>query len=135
MAMANNDVDRNSKGQFLVGHSRIGGRQLGSRNKLATAFSDDLYKKWKRYGPGCLDTLGKAAIGGDINAAKAMINAVGNHLPKQAIAEIYQVSMAANPEAMFQAAYDMALELINGRPPQAPKLIEHQDITELEEVD
>ena len=133
--MANNDVDRNSKGQFLVGHSRIGGRQLGSRNKLATAFSDDLYKKWKRYGPGCLDTLGKAPIDGDINAAKALVNAVGSHLPKEAIAKIYKVSLDANPAAIFQGAYDLALAMTSGTAPQAPRLIEHQDLTELEDVD
>jgi hypothetical protein len=132
--MSGKAVSRDTKGRFLTGHAVMGGRPIGARNRLATQFSDDLYKKWKRYGPGTLDALGKAAIGGDINAAKALINAVGGHLPKEAIARIYQVSMQANPAAIFQEAYDLALRMTNDTS-QPPRLIEHQDISELEEVD
>jgi hypothetical protein len=118
--MSGKTVSRDAKGRFLTGHAVMGGRPIGARNRLATQFSDDLYKKWKRYGPGTLDTFGKAAINGDIAAAKAFVGAVSGHLPREAVARVYSVNMAANPEAIFQAAYDMALEMANGT---APKMI------------
>jgi hypothetical protein len=69
------DLIKRNNGQFLKGSKGLGGRKLGSKNKLATQYSDDLYRKWKQYGPGCLDTLGKAAIDGDTQAAKAFVTA------------------------------------------------------------
>jgi hypothetical protein len=125
-----NSEDRNAKtGQFLSGHKVKGGRKLGSRNKLATQYSDDIYKKWKRYCRSCLDTLGKNAIDCDVTAAKAFVNAVCSHLPKEVTAKIFSASieLAGESAQQFALAYDLALQLANGEQPQEPLLIEHDD--------
>jgi hypothetical protein len=118
---------RNNKGQFLRGHAPIpgGGRKLGSRNKLASQFSDDLYAKWRRYGPSCLDTLAKAGKDGDIGAAKAFVGAVGGHLPKEAVSAIFSVDVSATSVDAFSTAYALALKLASGT---APRLIEHNEL-------
>jgi hypothetical protein len=122
--MANNGVVRNSKGQFLAGHSPTGGRKLGSRNKLATAYSDDLLWFWNKYGRAGLKKVGEAIQNGDLQAAKIALTTVGNHLPKEAVAAIFKVDMSTNSAEVFNRAYDLALQMTSGT---APKMIEYQD--------
>jgi hypothetical protein len=43
-------ADRNARGQFLVGHTGIGGRPRGARNKLGEAFLHDLHADWEKQG-------------------------------------------------------------------------------------
>jgi hypothetical protein len=43
-------------GRLVTGNSG-GGRKLGSRNKLATEFLDDLYAKWKKHGADVLERV------------------------------------------------------------------------------
>ena len=122
MSNARDLIKRNNAGQFLKGSKGLGGRKPGSKNKLATQYSDDLYRKWKQYGPGCLDTLGKAAIDGDTQAAKAFVTAVGQHLPKDVTAKMFSesIELPGDQAKHFAMAYDLALELAQ----QAP-MIEH----------
>ena len=48
---------RDSKtGRFLTGNNG-GGRKLGSRNKLATEFLDDLHAKWLKHGADVLERV------------------------------------------------------------------------------
>ena len=41
---------RANNGQFVLGHTGIGGRPKGSRNLLAEAMIDDLLHEWKAHG-------------------------------------------------------------------------------------
>jgi hypothetical protein len=43
-------------GRFVTGNNG-GGRKLGSRNKLATEFIDDLHAKWLKHGPDVLERV------------------------------------------------------------------------------
>ena len=43
-------------GGFVTGNNG-GGRKLGSRNKLATEFLDDLHAKWLKHGPDVLERV------------------------------------------------------------------------------
>jgi hypothetical protein len=54
-------VERNKTGQFVKGHGRVGGRKIGSRNKLSEAFLADLHKTWLRHGKKVLDRVAESA--------------------------------------------------------------------------
>ncbi len=43
-------ADRNARGQFLLGHTGMGGRPRGARNKLGEAFLQDLHADWEKHG-------------------------------------------------------------------------------------
>jgi hypothetical protein len=43
-------MERNDKGQYVVGHSGNGGRPKGSRNLLGEAMLADLYADWCEHG-------------------------------------------------------------------------------------
>src|SRR5262249_15513644 len=48
---------RNKAGQFQKGHRGIGGRKVGSRNKLSEKFLSDLHQTWLRRGRQVLDRV------------------------------------------------------------------------------
>jgi|SRR6516165_7126334 hypothetical protein len=50
---------RNSKGQFQVGHIGLGGRPKGSRNALGEQFLNDLRREWERSGNEALARVAK----------------------------------------------------------------------------
>jgi hypothetical protein len=50
-------VERTKTGQFAKGHGRIGGRKIGSRNKLSEKFLADLHKTWLKHGSKVLDRV------------------------------------------------------------------------------
>ena len=54
-------VERTKTGQFVKGHGRIGGRKIGSRNKLSEAFLADLHKTWLKHGKKILDRVAESA--------------------------------------------------------------------------
>ena len=122
-------IDRKPNGQFLKGSRGLGGRKLGSRNKLATAYSNDLLWFWNKYGRAGLKKVGEAIQNGDLQAAKIALTTVGNHLPKEAVAAIFKVDVSTKSVEVFNRAYDLALEMTRGT---APKMIEYQD-AEIEE--
>ena len=102
--MANNELIRDAKtGRFLVGH-KGGGRPSGSRNKLATAYSDDLLWFWNKYGRAGQKKVGEAIQNGDPHAAKIALTTVGNHLPNEAVAAIFKVDMNTNSAEVFSQA-------------------------------
>jgi hypothetical protein len=49
--------ERNGKGQFQLGHTGMGGRPKGSRDRLGQAFVADLYSKWQEHGTDVLDRV------------------------------------------------------------------------------
>ena len=70
------DDDRDPEtGRFLPGNSGNGGRKRGARNKLTTAFLEDLYDAWQQRGREIID----AAI--EQNPA-AVLRVIGSILPK-----------------------------------------------------
>ena len=62
MSQNNSETQTNgrdpSTGRFLTGNNG-GGRPKGSRNKLGTAFIDDLYSEWQRSGQAALKRMAK----------------------------------------------------------------------------
>jgi hypothetical protein len=50
-------ADRNARGQFLVGHTGIGGRPRGARNKLGEAFLQDLHEDWEKHGKSVIEQV------------------------------------------------------------------------------
>jgi hypothetical protein len=42
--------ERNDRGQFIMGHTGMGGRPAGARNKLAEAFLGDVLNEWENHG-------------------------------------------------------------------------------------
>jgi hypothetical protein len=53
----NLNFERSPTGQFLLGHTNVGGRPKGSRPKLAALFWDDLYDVWKTKGKKVLERM------------------------------------------------------------------------------
>jgi hypothetical protein len=51
-------IQRNGAGQFVTGHTGIGGRKLGSRNKLAEDLIRDIHTVWVERG---IDALRQTA--------------------------------------------------------------------------
>jgi hypothetical protein len=49
--------ERNKSGQFVVGHTGLGGRPRGSRDRLGQAFVEDFYQKWRSCGTAVLDAV------------------------------------------------------------------------------
>lgn len=63
-------------GQFIVGHTGIGGRPKGSRNKLGEAYIADMYERWQ--------ARGVEAINKTIDTQPAQfIRAIASILPQQ----------------------------------------------------
>jgi hypothetical protein len=49
--------ERNKSGQFLLGHTGLGGRPKGSRDKLGQVFIEDLYDEWRKSGKDVLSRV------------------------------------------------------------------------------
>ncbi len=93
-------------GQFLVGHSRCGGRQIGSRNKLTTEFLDDLYAKWRKHGAEVLDRVIR-------DDPAQFLKTVAAVLPKQ-LDETLNLNVSLFAEARdLNEAYKLAVEYMN----------------------
>lgn len=106
-------------GQFQVGHTGIGGRPRGSRNKLGERFVSDLLAEWKRSGPECLRRLASE------NPA-AFVRAVGNVLPAQLEAELDVRIGLFQQAADTNQAYRIAMAYLHNkiRNDDDPALIE-----------
>ena len=94
-------IERNATtGRFLKGHKALGGRPVGSRNKLATSFLDDLQRQWQRSGKRVLERTAE-----DDPVAFAKI--VASILPKEVLASV--ISVNANVDvSLFADAKDFA---------------------------
>ena len=68
-------VERTKTGQFVKGHARIGGRKVGSRNKLSESFLADLHKTWLKHGKKVLDKVAETA-------PETFLRVVGQVLPR-----------------------------------------------------
>jgi len=79
-------VERTKTGQFVKGHAALwGGRPVGSRNKLATSFLDDLQRQWMKSGKRVLERTAE-----DDPVAFAKI--VAGLLPKEVLASVISVN-------------------------------------------
>ena len=79
MAEANgNGADsgqRTKTGQFVKGHRGLGGRKVGSRNRLSESFLADLHAEWKRSGKKVLQRVAETA-------PETFLRVVGQVLPR-----------------------------------------------------
>lgn len=49
--MSEDPSQRNERGQFVAGHTSLGGRPRGSRNRLGEEFLEQLYVDFAKHGP------------------------------------------------------------------------------------
>lgn len=49
--------ERNQSGQFIVGHTGMGGRPKGARNKLGEAFIQALHDSFEQHGPETIEAV------------------------------------------------------------------------------
>lgn len=73
-------AERSKSGQFLPGHKGVGGRPLGSRNRLGEKFLDDLQAIWKKKGRAALERVAS-------DDPATLVKVVASVLPRQLIAE------------------------------------------------
>src|SRR5262249_11863847 len=66
---------RTETGQFVKGHRGLGGRKLGSRNRLSESFLADLHAEWKRSGKKVLARVAESE-------PAVFLRVVGQILPK-----------------------------------------------------
>jgi hypothetical protein len=97
-------------GQFVVGHSGLGGRPKGSRNKLGEKFVEDLYAKWRKHGKDVLDRVIK-------DDPAAFMRTVAQVLPKELDATL-NVNVGLFAEVRdFAEAYRLAKAYIGAEQP------------------
>jgi hypothetical protein len=112
----NKDIDgRDVKtGQFVMGHSGLGGRPKGSRNKLGEQFVADLHDAWLEHGKDVI-----AAVIRD--KPHEMLKAIVRLLPQQ-FDETLNLNVSVLAEIKdFTEAYRYALGIIGSN--KSPKLI------------
>jgi hypothetical protein len=111
----NNGRDTRS-GRFLRGNRAGPGRPVGSRNRLATKFLDDLHKQWRKSGA---EVLARVARDDPVQLMKV----VAAILPREIDSTLnMNVSLLAEIHD-FNEAYTYALKHIGAE----TKLIEHRN--------
>lgn len=81
-----------NKGRFVPGKSgNPGGKPVGARNTLNTAFLKDLTKVWKERGLGCLERLANEDPAALVRACVALV-------PKEIAAEIKHRHITEMPD-------------------------------------
>jgi hypothetical protein len=114
-------VERNKTGQFVKGHGRIGGRKVGSRNKLSEAFLADLHRTWLKHGKKVLDRVAE-------QNPETFLRVCATVLPKvmevDGIMSVEHHSTVHIEARDFMEAYQRWGQAIGARPP----LIEAQVI-------
>jgi hypothetical protein len=66
---------RTKTGQFVKGHRGLGGRKVGSRNRLSESFLADLHAEWKRSGKKVLQAVAE-------KHPETFLRVVGQVLPR-----------------------------------------------------
>jgi hypothetical protein len=107
-------VERSKGGQFLKGHGRIGGRKIGSRNKLSEAFLADLHKTWLKHGKKVLDRVAETA-------PETFLRVCATVLPKvmevDGIMSVEHHSTVHIEARDFMEAYQRWGQAVGARPP------------------
>jgi hypothetical protein len=111
-------TDRNPNGRFLPGHRSLGGRKLGSRNRLSEKFIGDLQRVWAKKGAKALDRMAD-------ESPEILVRVVASLLPKQLDATLdVNVDIFAKARTRLEA-YRLARDFI-GAEDDEPRLIEAQ---------
>jgi hypothetical protein len=105
-------------GQFLPGHTGMGGRPRGARSKLTTQFLDDLHTTWETHGKTALERCA-------IEEPAQFVRVVAGLLPREANLNVEQQTIFADISDYSQA-FAMAVGIIACDPPPLPAL-EHDD--------
>jgi hypothetical protein len=103
-------------GQFLPGHTGLGGRPRGSRNLLTTQFLDDLHATWTTHGKSALERCA-------IEEPAQFVRIVAGLLPREAHVNIEHSIFGDVSD--YAQAFSMAIGVIENDPPPLPAL-EHQ---------
>ena len=118
------ELERNPEnGQFVVGHSGMGGRPKGNRNKLGEAFVADLFEEWQRSGANALARVAK-------DDPTAFVRVVAQILPKEIDASLTVEHVQLFAECRdYAAAFKKASEIIGSELVlvEEPELIEASD--------
>ena len=112
-----NSGERNERGQFLPGHTGVGGRPRGSRNLLTTQFLDDLHATWATHGKSALERCA-------IEEPAQFVRIVAGLLPREANVNIEHSIFGDVSD--YAQAFSMAVGIIARDPPPLPAL-EHED--------
>jgi len=95
-------------GQFVVGHTGIGGRPRGSRNKLGEEFISDLRASWVKHGREAIESVVR-------NRPHDYLKVIASLLPKELSAEIdVSVSLFRQVDDTNEA-YRLAMEYLRRR--------------------
>lgn len=123
--------DRNKFGRFTPGHRSLGGRKVGSRNRLSESFLADLHAEWKKSGKKVLARVAETA-------PETFLRCVATVLPKalevDAALSVTTRSELAIEVADFRHAYEMWGRVVGADMPMIEaEPIEHE--TEIDETD
>jgi|SRR5262245_39714222 len=102
-------------GQFLPGHTGLGGRPRGSRNLLTTEFLDDLRATWATHGKSALDRCA-------IEEPAQFVRIVAGLLPREAQLDVNVEHSIFSNVSGYAEAFSLAIGIIKGDPPVLPAL-------------
>lgn len=107
---------RSRLGQFVKGHKPLGGRPLGSRNRLATAFLSDLQKQWLKSGKRALERTAE-------DDPVAFTKIVAGLLPREMLASVINVNANVDVSLFADAKnFAEAFRLARGYLDQTPMI-------------
>src|SRR5262245_23710360 len=112
-------------GQFVVGHSGLGGRPRGSRNKLGEQFLMDLHGEWLQSGASALKRVAK-------DDPVAFVKVVASILPREVDATLTVESELFQEVRNFREAWRLARSYIGA---DDDKVIELQPANSEEPID
>jgi hypothetical protein len=102
---------RDRSGRFLTGNKAGPGRPLGSRNKLAQRFLEDVFKQWKKHGVEVLERV----IHDD---PTAFMKVVATILPKEIDSTLSMNLSVFHEVEDFNEAFEFALRHIGSNMPR-----------------
>jgi hypothetical protein len=125
-------IERRANGTFARGHRGGPGRPVGSRNRLATSFLDDLQRQWAKSGKKALE---RTATDDPV----AFTKIVAGLLPREMLASInvntnIDVNLLADVNN-FKAAYEAWGRAVGVKslPAIEAETIENDDVVEAED--
>jgi hypothetical protein len=98
-------ADRNSRGQFLVGHTGIGGRPRGARNKLGEAFLHDLHADWEKHGRSVIERVRRDDPSAYLRVMASVVRAASEPEVEEPFAEMTVEDLKAELLAGFASLF------------------------------
>jgi hypothetical protein len=96
-------------GQFQLGHTGMGGRPKGSRDKLGQAFVADLHDGWLKHGKDVIERVVR-------DDPAQFLKTISHVLPKELNAELVNVNLSLFAEVEnVNQAYRIAMDYLHGK--------------------